>query len=117
MSWYIAIMEKMTSGVEKVRRVLPRRSKEEAKPTDIGIRNREINSKYVDTEIEWTFPAVEPTNLEKKEMRGIMCEIGVRILWEKFSYRFGQKIYHQQSGGPIGARITMACSGLVMQQW
>ena len=46
--------------------MLPRRSKEEAKPTDIGIRNREINSKYVDTEIEWTFPAVEPTNLEKK---------------------------------------------------
>ena len=117
MSRYIAIMEKLTSGVEKVRRVLPMRSKEGAKPTDIGIRNKEINSKYVDTEIEWTFPDVEPTNPEKKEMRGIMCEIGVRILWEKFSYRFGQEIYHQQSGGPIGARITMACSRLLMQQW
>ena len=117
MSRYICIMEKMTSGVEKVRRVLPRRSKDGAKPTDIGIRNREINSKHVDTEIEWTFPAVEPTNLEKREMRGIMCEIGVRVLWENFSYRFGRKIYHQQSGGPIGARITMACSRLVMQQW
>ena len=51
MSRYICIMEKMTSGVEKVRRVLPRRSKDGAKPKDIGIRNREINSKHVDTEI------------------------------------------------------------------
>ena len=116
-SRYIAIMEKLTSGVETVRRVLPRRSKEGAKPTDIGMRNKEINSKHVNTEIEWTFPPFEPTNYEKREMRGIMCEIGVRTLWENFSYRFGKKIYHQKSGGPIGARITMACSRLVMQQW
>ena len=40
MSRHICIMEKMTSGVKKVRRVLPRRSKDGAKPTDIGIRNR-----------------------------------------------------------------------------
>ena len=46
-----------------------------------------------------------------------MCEIGVRILWDNFSYRFCKKIYHQKSEGPIGARITMACSRLVMQQW
>ena len=38
-------------------------------------------------------------------------------MWENFSYRFGNKIYKQKSGGPIGARITMACSRLVMQQW
>ena len=56
-------------------------------------------------------------SLAKITSCNILCEIGVRILWEKFSYRFGQKIYHQQSGGPIGARITMACSRLVMQQW
>ena len=36
---------------------------------------------------------------------------------ENFSYRFGNKVYKQMSGGPIGARITMACSRLVMQQW
>ena len=101
-------MEHMTSGVEKVRRVLPRRSKDGAKASDITIRNKEINSKYTNTEIEWTFPPFKPTNEEKKEMNGIICEIGVRILWEKFSYRFGKKIYLQKSGGPIGARITMA---------
>ena len=56
-------------------------------------------------------------SLAKITSCNILCEIGVRILWEKFSYRFGQKIYHHQSGGPIGARITMACSRLLMQQW
>ena len=76
-SRYIAIMELLTSGFETVRRILPRRSKEGAKPSDIGIRNREIISKYVNTEIEWTFPPFAPTNQEKREMRGIMVEIGV----------------------------------------
>ena len=116
-SRYIAIMEHMTSGVEKVRRVLPRRSKDGAKASDISIRNKEINSKYTNTEIELIIPPFQPTNEEKKEMHGITCEIVVRIKWEKFTYRFGKKIYLQKSGGPIGARITMACSRLVMQQW
>ena len=70
----------MTSGVEKVRRVLPTRSKDGAKASDISIRNKEITSKYTNTEIEWTFPPVEPTNAEKREMNGIMCEISVQIL-------------------------------------
>ena len=38
MARYVTIMEKLSSGVNKVRRVLPRRSKEGAKPTDIEIR-------------------------------------------------------------------------------
>ena len=110
-------MEHLTSGVEKVRRVLPRRSKEGAKASDLSIRNKELNNKQTNTEIEWTFPPFKPTNEEKREMNGIICEIGVRVLWKNFSYRFGNKIYRQQSGSPIGARITMACSRLVMQQW
>ena len=67
-SRYIAVMEHMTSGVEKTRRILPRRSKEGTKPSDICIRNKEIISKRVNTEIEWTVPALTPTNVEKREM-------------------------------------------------
>ena len=43
-SRYIAIMEHMTSGVEKVRRVLPRRSKDGSKGSDISIRNRRLTA-------------------------------------------------------------------------
>ena len=45
---------------------------------------------------------------------GIACEIGVRILWDNFCYSWNNKTYLQKSGGPIGARVTMAASRLVM---
>ena len=54
---------------------------------------------------------------EKRDLFGIMVEIGIRVLWSHFCYTFGGKIYHQQEGGPIGARITMAASRLRMQDW
>ena len=38
-------------------------------------------------------------------------------MFEKFTFNFGGKNYIQSKGGPIGARITMACARLVMQDW
>ena len=70
-----------------------------------------------DTEIEWTFPTCTPTNQERRELFGIACEIAVRVLWENFCYSWNKETYLQQSGGPIGARVTMAASRLVMYQW
>ena len=64
MARYVAVCEKMTSGVEEVRRLLPRRSKEGAKAESITMKNKEINGIETDTEIEWTFPACTPTNEE-----------------------------------------------------
>ena len=32
-------------------------------------------------------------------------------------YNFGGKTRLQSEGGPIGARLTMACSRVVMQDW
>ena len=46
-----------------------------------------------------------------------MAEIGTRVLFENFSYRFWGEAYHQQGGGPIGARITMSAAKMVMQSW
>ena len=46
-----------------------------------------------------------------------MAEIAVRTVWTNFCYEFGGEIYLQMEGGPIGARITMAASRLVMQEW
>ena len=117
MARYAAVCEHLTSGVDEVRRLLPRRSKEGAKATGITMKNKEINGKDSDTEIEWTFPACTPTEKEKQILVGIMLEIGTRVLWENFCYSFAGKIYLQKSGGPIGARVTMAASRLVMYQW
>jgi hypothetical protein len=48
---------------------------------------------------------------------GHVAEIGTRAIFEQFCYKFGGKAYHQQSGGPIGARVTMCASRMVMQHW
>ena len=45
------------------------------------------------------------------------CEIGVRTVFENFTYKFGGKFYKQMEGGPIGARLTMCAARLVMMQW
>jgi hypothetical protein len=46
-----------------------------------------------------------------------MAEIGVRVVWDNFTYSFGGNTYLQKSGGPIGARLTMATARIVMQNW
>ena len=42
-------------------------------------------------------------------------EIGVRFLFENFTYKFAKESYKQESGGPIGARVTMAAAHIVMK--
>jgi hypothetical protein len=63
---------------------------------------------------QWVFPDVTPTELEKRELLARMSEIAVRAIWKHFVYTFGGKLYLQRSGGPIGARVTMAVARLVM---
>ena len=48
---------------------------------------------------------------------GFAIEAAIRFFFENFVYTFGGKKYVQCSGGPIGARLTMAVARLVMQQW
>jgi hypothetical protein len=117
MARYAVVCEKMTSGVEEVRRLLPRRSKEGAKVESITMKNKEIQGIEADTEVEWTFPTYTPTNEERRILFGITCEIGVRVLWDNFIYSWDKKTFLQKSGGPIGAHVTMAASRLVMYNW
>ena len=44
-------------------------------------------------------------------------EIAIRTIFGNFTYNFGGKIYLQKEGGPIGNRLTMACSRIIMQDW
>ena len=46
-----------------------------------------------------------------------VSRIVVQVLWTHFTYEFGGEFFIQAQGGPIGARITMAASRLVMQEW
>ena len=91
----------LTSGVEEVRRLLP--VKNSTRGTGPGFKNKEVNAPEKHTEISWTFPNCTPTTQEKRELFGIMVEIGIRVLFTDCCYKFGGQIFLQQVGGP-GAR-------------
>ena len=65
----------------------------------------------------WVWPDKEPTEAEMKILMAIMLEVSIKFFYDNFVYSFGGKNFVQSSGGPIGARLTMAMSRLVMQQW
>ena len=67
--------------------------------------------------MQWSFPKKEPTQQQIREIQARVAEIGTRFLFENFIYKFSQDNYHQQSGGPIGARVTMAAARIVMSDW
>ena len=47
----------------------------------------------------------------------MIAEVGIKILWNNYTYDFGGKTYKQEEGGPIGQRPTMAASRLVMEEF
>ena len=44
-------------------------------------------------------------------------EIAIVTSFKQHIYTFKGKIYKQQRGGPIGSRLTMAVSRVVMNYW
>ena len=44
-------------------------------------------------------------------------EFETRFLFQNFTSQFGGKTFLQMSGGPIGARVTMAAARIVMNSW
>ena len=81
------------------------------------MKSKELNSKKGKIEMQWSFPRREPTDLQIREIQARVAEIGVRFLFENFPYKFSGENYKQMSGGPIGARVTMAAARIVMSDW
>ena len=115
---YIVMNRKYTSALHELWGVLPYRRKAEG--TEPGMFGKNVNNKKEtedDMESQLVFPKREPTDLQKRMIVGRVGEIGLRIVFEHFSYKFGGQSYQQAEGGPIGARATMAAARLVMQSW
>ena len=76
-----------------------------------------MKGKEVGLESVWEFPQLEPTEYQKRILLSRATEIAVRTIWRNFKYVFGGDVYLQSHGGPIGARVSMACSRLIIQDW
>ena len=112
---YIVVNKKYTGDLGCIWKILPYRRK--VNGTAPGMKSKEINSKKGDIESQWAFPPSEPTEQQEREIVARVAEIGVRVLFENFTYKFAGDAYKQTSGEPIGARVTMAAARIVMDEW
>ena len=113
---YIILNKHLTGKLDSLRRILPWRRKDGgSNPKMTGTMGSKISND--NAEEHWIFPCKDYSEEEKREIIARCVEIGVRLIFENFSYKFGGETYRQEEGGPIGARVTMAAARLVMQSW
>ena len=110
---YIKINRHLTGDLDKLEKFLPSTKSGRV----IGMANKGINSKKENITDQWVFGISTPDTAERMEMAARVTEIGIRVLFENFTYQFGGKYYLQLEGGPIGARSTMAAGRMVMAYW
>ena len=114
---YILMNRKYTGDLTGIASILPwRRKKQGVTPGMTGKAGTD-RKEDDDGEKQWVYPAREPTEKQKKMIVARCCEIGVRTIFEHFTYKFGGEYYRQRTGGPIGARVTMCAARLVMMEW
>ena len=66
---------------------------------------------------KWIFSPKSPSWSERKVMLSKAVEVGVRECFRNHLYTFNGQVYRQTEGGPIGLRLSMAISRLVMAMW
>ena len=122
---YVYLNKHLCSNIEPVKHLLPSRRKGK-RGVEPGLGSYECKRRYLTDEYirdgkivksSWVWPKNEPTKAEIRTLMAIMLELSIGFFFDNFTYCFGGDIYLQGSGGPIGARLTMAISRLVMQQW
>ena len=94
--------KKYTSDLHELWGVLPYRWK--VNGVTPGVKGKSINNKEEteeDMDKQWVFPKREPTEWQKRMIVGRVAEIGMRSVFENFSYRFAGESYKQCQGGPI----------------
>ena len=114
---YIVMNKHLTGNLAPLRNILPRRRKTQGRTP--GMTGKAVNDRQEDDdgEWQWIYPARDPTDLQKRMIIARCCEVGVRMVFENFTYKFGGVVYKQSEGGPIGARLTMSAARIVMMDW
>ena len=112
---YIVMNKHLTGNLGPLWKILPYRRKTGG--TQPGMTSQGMMGKQEDLEKQWVFKTKDVTEEQKLEIIGRVVEIAIRIVFENFCYEFGGRTFLQLFGGPIGARLTMACARVVMTEW
>ena len=119
MRLYIHLNRDKTHDISEIEYLLLRKRKGR-RGRESGITSTEAKEKKIrgnDANSCWTWPDKTPTQRERKKIIAMCLEIAINFFFTNFVYTFGVEFFLQKFGGPIGARLTMAVSRLVMQAW
>ena len=109
---YIAVtMSEENIKNEGLEHVIPRRKTERKRKVTVAYLSQKKN------EDEWIRARTTPGSRQKKRMIALVVAEGVRICMENHVYCVGDRIFQQQSGGPIGLELTGAVSRPFMAKW
>ena len=116
---YLHLNESLINNVDRIKHLLPSKKKGR-KGVESGMHSRECMKRHLMKDSEascWTWPTEELSSSEKKDLLATTIEVAIKFFFSHFMYTFGGQDYLQSSGGPIGARLTMAVARLVLQEW
>ena len=65
-----------------------------------------MKSKHDTTSKQWVYRRTEYTDRERQTILGAVMKIGVKTLFRKHVYKYGDSIYRQVKGVPTGFEIT-----------
>ena len=91
---YIFMNKEYTGDLEDIEHLLPRRvTKPGVMP---GMKSKWVKCKEILAEDDWIYPPMKPTEKQRRQIIGRVAEIGTRVIFENFVYKFGGQAYHQQ---------------------
>ena len=76
-----------------------------------------VGGDSIGDDAKWTRVSRKITEKEKKQIVSRVFETAVLVCMNTHVYSFGEDLYLQQYGGPIGMRFTAALANVVMKCW
>ena len=72
---------------------------------------------FEDKDNKWRVPIVPMNSEVQKKVISLVVETAIIVCMGTHVYSFGDKIFLQRAGGPIGMRFTASLANLVMKKW
>ena len=115
---YVKLNLEHASDTEDIMEFLPARSRRGGEdPTILSpqVKGNKKMRDFKEGKSLWTPKTLPSCSRLRKKIMATVTQIGVTVLFKNFIYSFGGRLYLQQKGGPIGARVTMCAATLVME--
>ena len=94
---------------------LPEYTKEE--PDHFLTREAKSSEPGIATNSKWTNIGDRLSKQQKRRVIGRILKLLIQTIFGKYIYSFGEDIFRQLSGGPIGDSVTVVVSRIATGDW